>query len=134
MKKQLLLVSILVACVLLLDQGIKIWIKTSFMPDESKAVFGEWFRLYYIENQGMAFGTTFGASSWAKLGLSVFRVVAIVGIGIYFFRLLKKGVRTELLIAIGLIFAGATGNLIDSMFYDFVFPYDPCNAFNHLPG
>lgn len=134
MKKQLLLVSILIACVLLLDQGIKIWIKTSFMPDESKAVFGEWFRLYYIENQGMAFGTTFGASSWSKLGLSIFRVVAIIGIGIYFFRLLKKGVRTELLIAIGLIFAGATGNLIDSMFYDFVFPYDPCNAFNHLPG
>jgi signal peptidase II len=104
------------------------------MPDESKAVFGESFRLYYIENQGMAFGTTFGASIWSKLGLSVFRVIAIVGIGIYFFRLLKKGVRTELLIAIGLIFAGATGNLIDSMFYDFAFPYDPCNAFNHLPG
>ncbi len=71
---------------------------------------------------------------WAKLGLSVFRIFAIFGIGYYWFKQAKKGVRLELLIAIGFIFAGAAGNLIDSMFYDFIFPYDPCISFNHLPG
>lgn len=133
-KKQLIIVCAVVLTILLIDQAVKIWVKTSFKPDEDVAVFGDWFRLYYIENQGMAFGTTFGASIWAKLGLSVFRIFAICGIAYYFLQQLKKGVRTELLLAIGLIFSGATGNLIDSACYDFIFPYDPCISFNHLEG
>jgi signal peptidase II len=71
---------------------------------------------------------------WAKLGLSLFRIAAIVGIGYYWLKMARKGMRTELLIAIGFIFAGATGNLIDSMFYDFVFPFDGCISFNHMEG
>lgn len=134
MKKQALIVIAVVFGILLLDQILKIWIKTSFKPDESVDIFGDWFRLYYIENQGMAFGTTFGASIWAKLGLSIFRVIAICGIAYYFVKQLKKGVRTEFLLAIGLIFAGAFGNLIDSALYDFIFPYDGCISFNHLEG
>lgn len=134
-KRNLWIVGAIVAAVLLIDQVIKVWVKTTFhYYDEPTPVFGNWFRLVYIENQGMAFGTTFGSSMWAKLGLSVFRIVAIAGIGYYWWKQAKKGVRTELLIAIGFIFAGATGNLIDSMFYDFIFPYDGCIAFNHLEG
>lgn len=123
-----------VLIILLIDQTVKIWVKTSFKPNEDVNVFGDWFRLYYIENQGMAFGTTFGASVWAKLGLSIFRIFAICGIGYYFFKQLNKGVKTEFLLAVGLIFAGATGNLIDSACYDFIFAYDPCLSFNHLEG
>jgi len=134
LKKQITIVCIVVFLVLLIDQCLKIYIKTSFKPDESVAVFGDWFRFTYVENQGMAFGTTFGSSMWAKLGLSVFRIIAIGAIVYYFLKQVRKGVRTEFLIAIGLIFAGATGNLIDSMFYDFAFDYDPCMGFNHLQG
>jgi signal peptidase II len=90
--------------------------------------------LEYIENQGMAFGTTFGNKMWHKLALSIFRIIAIIGICYYWYKQAKEGARREFLIAIGLILAGATGNLIDSMFYDFVFPYDPCMGFNHLEG
>ena len=133
MKRNLFIVGAVVAAVLLIDQIVKVWVKTTFhYYDPAKPIFGDWFQLVYIENQGMAFGTTFGSSVWAKLGLSVFRVFAIIGIAYYWYKQAQKGVRRELLIAIGFIFAGATGNLIDSMFYDFIFPYDPCISFNHL--
>lgn len=134
-KRKLLIVGAVVFAVLLIDQILKIWIKNTFnYYDDPVPLAGNWFRLVYIENQGMAFGTTFGSSMWAKLGLSVFRIVAICAIGYYWWKQAKKGVKTGLLIAIGFIFAGATGNLIDSMFYDYIFDYDGCIAFNHLEG
>ncbi|WP_430405303.1 signal peptidase II [Fluviicola sp.] len=68
------------------------------------------------------------------MGLSIFRIFASGAIAYYFIKQWRKGARTEFLIAIGLVFAGATGNLIDSMFYDFIFDYDPCIGFNHLEG
>lgn len=124
-----------VALILLLDQLIKIYIKTHFLPgDEQVPILGNWFVLEYIENQGMAFGTTFGNKMWHKLALSIFRIIAIIAICYYWYKQAKAGVKREFLVAIGLILAGAAGNLIDSMFYDFTFPYDPCMVFNHLPG
>lgn len=135
LKRKLLLVGGIIFTVLLIDQIIKIWVKTSFDYNAPpKPIFGDWFQMIYIENQGMAFGTTFGTSVWAKLGLSIFRIVAICAIGYYWLKQAKRGARTGLLVAIGFIFAGATGNLIDSMFYDFVFDFDGCIAFNHLEG
>ncbi len=110
--------------ILLFDQILKIYIKSSFDPGESHALLGDWFVIEYIENQGMAFGTKFGSSIWAKLSLSIFRIIAITGITYYLILQFKKKVRLEFLIAIGLILAGATGNLIDSMFYDYIFPID----------
>ena len=134
-RKKLWIVGAVVALILLLDQVIKIWVKTSFdITDDPVNIAGDWFRLIYVENQGMAFGTTFGSSIWAKLALSIFRIIAICGIGYYLVKQARAGMRTEFLIAIGFIFAGATGNLLDSMFYDFIFPYDPCISFNHLTG
>lgn len=133
-RNNLIIVGAIVALILLIDQAIKVYIKTHFMPGESMPVFGNWFMLEYIENQGMAFGTTFGSAIWHKLALSIFRIVAIFGIGYYWINQARNGVRRSLLIGIGLILAGATGNLIDSMLYDFVFPYDPCMPFNHLEG
>lgn len=135
MKNRLGLVAILVISLLILDQVVKIWVKTSFSSDEVRHVFGTWFSLHYIENQGMAFGTTFGSGMWHKLALSIFRILAIGFIIYYILRESKKvEVRTEYLLAIGLILSGAAGNLIDSMIYDFLFTFNPCEGFNQLPG
>ncbi len=134
MKKNLVIVGAVVALILFLDQFIKVYIKSHFAPGETVSIFGDWFVLEYLENQGMAFGTTFGNKIWHKLALSIFRIVAITGMTYYLIKQAKQGAKRELLIVIGLIVAGATGNLIDSMFYDFVFPYDPCMGFNHLEG
>ena len=134
MRKNLWVVGVLVLVILLADQFIKIYIKTHFFPMETAPVFGDWFVLEYVENQGMAFGTTFGNQMWHKLALSIFRIIAIVGIGYYWYKQSLAGARREFLIAVGLIFAGATGNLIDSMCYDFIFPFDPCIGFNQLDG
>ena len=110
MKKNILIVALVVTCILALDQVIKIYIKTAFVPGESHAMLGDWFVLEYIENQGMAFGTSFGSKAWHKLALSIFRIVAIGGLIYYWIKQVKKGVRLEFLIAIGLVFAGAMGN------------------------
>ena len=70
----------------------------------------------------------------AKLSLSIFRIIAIGGIAWYWVKQAKENARIEFLIAVGFIFAGALGNLIDSMFYDFIFPFDACSSYNQFPG
>ena len=134
MKKPLLFSAILVAVLLLLDQWIKLTIKTQFSPGEFKPLLGNWLALHYTENPGMAFGQTFGASMWAKLSLSLFRIVAIGLIIRYLFKQIKLGTSREFLIVVSLVLAGATGNLLDSMFYDLFFSIDPCIPFNQLAG
>lgn len=135
MNKKIVLPLLTVFLVLLIDQIIKVWIKTSFeYSDPSVPLLGDWLQLNYVENQGMAFGATFGGGIWGKLLLSVFRLVAIGAIIYYLYQQIKKKQSTEFLIVIGLILAGATGNLIDSMVYDFIFEFDPCLSFNQLEG
>ena len=134
MKKKLTIVGLVILALLIIDQVVKIYIKTSFSSDEVKYVLGNWFALHYIENQGMAFGTTFGSEMWHKLAMSLFRVVAICALAYYIFTEAKKGAKMEFLVAVGFVFAGATGNLLDSMFYDFFFPFNPCEGFNQLQG
>lgn len=134
MRKQALLVSAIVLVLLILDQWIKLSIKTQFAPGEFKPVFGTWFILHYTENPGMAFGQTFGASMWAKLSLSLFRVVAIGLIIRYLVQQMKKQTTKEFIVVVSLVLAGATGNLLDSMFYDLFFSVDPCVAFNQMQG
>lgn len=126
--------SLLVLAILLADQLVKIYVKSNFTYGESFPLIGDWFVAEYIENQGMAFGTSFGSQAWHKLALSLFRVGAITGLFYYWIKQLRSGASMEYLIALGLVFAGATGNLIDSMFYDFTFPYDPCSQGNILDG
>ena len=134
MKKKLQIVAIVVVLLLILDQVIKVYIKTSFHPEEHRYLIGSWFSAHYIENQGMAFGTTFGAAIWHKLALSIFRVIAIIFIAYYLIKEARKGAKLSFLIALGFIWAGATGNLLDSMFYDFFFNFNPCDRFNQLEG
>ena len=134
MKKPLLFSAILVGILLLLDQWIKLAIKTQFEPGQFEPLLGNWLVLHYTENPGMAFGQTFGASMWAKLSLSLFRIVAIGLIVRYLWKQMKQGVSREFLIVVSLVLAGATGNLLDSMFYDLFFTLDPCVPFNQLAG
>jgi len=133
-KKKLTIVGLIVLLILFLDQLIKIYTKTNFSPYESTPLIGDWFIMEYIENPGMAFGTTFGSKYWHKLSLSLFRVIAIIGICYFWYQQAKKNAKTEFLIALGLIFAGATGNLIDSICYDYFFIFDPCFPFNIMEG
>lgn len=121
-------VAVIIFSVLLLDQIIKIWIKTSFAPGEEMDLLGSWFKLYYIENPGMAFGTTFGDSGWSKLLLSLFRIVAVSGIAYYLRKLILEKAHKGLIIAIALVWAGAFGNIIDGAFYDYIF--DPVCQFD----
>ncbi len=134
MKKKLSFIGIIILTLLIIDQVVKIYIKTSFSSDEVRYVIGNWFALHYIENQGMAFGTTFGSEMWHKLALSIFRIIAIIALAYYIFSEAKKGSKMEFLIAVSFVFAGATGNLLDSMFYDYFFSFNPCEGFNQLQG
>ncbi len=112
---------ILIIFILLVDQCLKIYIKTHFYYGQEVALLGSWFRLHFIENEGMAFGMKFGDASIAKLFLTLFRLVA-VGFGFYYLNvMIKKGFKNATLICAALILAGAFGNLIDSIFYGKLF-------------
>ena len=109
---------VLIFLVLLVDQWSKIWVKTHMYLSQEFPVLGDWFYIHFTENKGMAFGMEFGGD-WGKLALSLFRIVAVCGIGYYLFNLPKispKGLK----ISIALIFAGAVGNIIDSAFYGLI--------------
>ena len=106
--------------VLIIDQWIKIWIKTNMYLGEEFSVFGDWFYIHFTENNGMAFGMEFGGE-WGKLALSIFRILAVGGIGYFLFKMHKDGAPRGVVISFSLIFAGAIGNIIDSMFYGLIF-------------
>jgi signal peptidase II len=115
--------------VLVVDQSLKIWIKTSMVPGDEILLFGERGRLHFTENPGMAFGMEFGGN-FGKILLSLFRIAAAFFIGSYLGRLLNRGAHFGLVCSIALIFAGAVGNIIDSAFYGMIFeasypPYHP---------
>lgn len=134
MKNKLTVLIVLILSFLAIDQLIKFGIKINFVEGQSQPLLGNWFVLNYIENPGMAFGTTFGSSIWSKLGLSIFRIFAIIGIGYYLWSEYRKDSKLDFLVAISLIFIGALGNLLDSMFYDLFFSFDPCNYYNYMEG
>ncbi len=109
----------IILLVLLIDQISKIYIKTNFLYGEEVVVFN-WFRIHFIENNGMAWGAEFGGKA-GKLFLTIFRLFAITGIGYWLFKSIKNNVPNLLIIAVSLIFAGALGNIIDSVFYGIIF-------------
>ncbi|WP_457609539.1 lipoprotein signal peptidase [Lutibacter sp.] len=109
----------IIILVLLIDQISKIYIKTNFFYGEEVIVF-DWFRIHFIENNGMAWGAEFGGKA-GKLFLTIFRLFAITGIGYWLYTSIKKNAHTILIVAISLIFAGAMGNIIDSVFYGTIF-------------
>ena len=119
-------VTILLFVLILLDQILKIWVKTHMCIDEAIMVVPEWFQLRFIENNGAAFGmqiSSAGGFDWGKLALSLFRVVMIGLLGYYIVYLNRRKTGTPKGVTIGLamILAGAVGSLIDSMFYGMIF-------------
>lgn len=113
-------VFLLILLVVLADQVLKIYVKTHFHIGETHPVIGNWFRLYFIENEGMAYGWQFGGE-WGKLMLTLFRMGAVV-FGVFYLRkIVQKKYHSGFIICASLIFAGALGNLIDSMFYGLIF-------------
>jgi signal peptidase II len=105
--------------ILLIDQISKIYVKTHFYYDEELVIF-DWFRLHFIENNGMAWGYEFGGRA-GKLFLTIFRLIAITGIGYWLYSSIKKKGHAILILAISFIFAGALGNILDSVFYGVIF-------------
>ncbi|MDP3453319.1 MAG: lipoprotein signal peptidase [Bacteroidales bacterium] len=113
-------VAILIFLLLITDQIVKIWIKTNMTIGESIPVFGNWFQIYFIENNGMAFGMQFGGGL-GKLLLTLFRLVLIGFIIRFLLKLIKNGAPSGVLYGVTLILVGALGNVIDSLFYGLIF-------------
>lgn len=111
---------IIVPLILVFDQILKIWVKTSMVLGESIPVLGNWFILHFTENYGMAFGLQF-AGETGKIILSIFRIAAVIFIIWYLHRLVVKKSNKLLIVCISLVLAGAIGNIIDSVFYGLLF-------------
>jgi signal peptidase II len=127
-------IFLLVLLIIVADQSLKIWVKTH-MPlshpadiyrdrvspyDNGIKLLGNKAQIYFVENEGMAWGWKFGGS-WGKMALTLFRLIAVV-FGVYYIQtIIKKKYHPGFIICAGLIFAGALGNLLDSMFYGLIF-------------
>lgn len=116
MKKSLIIIII----VIILDQILKFWIKLNMTIGESFSVIGDWFQIYFIENNGMAFGWELGAE-FGKIALGIFRIIAVALLFYLIHYLNKKKIKFGPLLGISLITAGALGNIIDGMFYGMIF-------------
>lgn len=110
------LAALIVLAVLLIDQVIKIWVKTHMTLHEQIEIFS-WFKIVFIENNGMAYGMEIGS----KLVLSLFRIVAVGVLGYYIAQQVRKQARWGYIICISMVMAGAAGNIFDSMFYGLIF-------------
>ncbi|PKW29045.1 lipoprotein signal peptidase [Flavobacterium lindanitolerans] len=111
---------LLVILILIVDQISKIYIKTNFALEEKINVVGNWFQICFVENEGMAWGTKI-PGDYGKLFLTLFRLVAVTGIGWWLWDSVRKNSSRYLIVAVSLILAGAFGNIIDSVFYGVIF-------------
>jgi Lipoprotein signal peptidase len=113
-------VALIIAAIIIADQALKFYIKLNFHYQESRQVLGNWFYLDFVENEGMAWGWQFGGS-WGKMFLTLFRLVAVVW-GVFLLKdFIQKKYHKGFIICAALIFSGALGNLLDSMFYGLIF-------------
>ena len=116
----------MIVLILIIDQVSKIYIKTHFQLGQELKVF-DWFRLFFIENEGMAWGAKISdvsshiSDSSAKLFLTIFRIFAVCGIGYWLHHSFQKSASKILIIALALVFSGALGNIFDSVFYGIIF-------------
>lgn len=112
--------AIFISMILIIDQVLKIWVKTHLQIGQEIHLFDNWGILHFIENNGMAFGMEMGGRG-GKLILSIFRIIAIIGIGVFLNSLIRKKAHIGLIFAVSAIMAGAVGNMIDSLFYGVIF-------------
>ena len=109
----------IVLTTLVLDQALKIWVKTHMYLGQEHQVF-DWFYIHFTENNGMAFGMEFGGD-WGKLGLSLFRIVFVVFMASFLLKLIRKNADKVLIVSLSLVLAGAVGNIIDGTLYGILF-------------
>lgn len=124
--------GLLILIILIIDQVVKVYIKTHFVLGEQVVVFN-WFRILFVENEGMAWGAKI-PGNYGKLALTLFRLVAIVGIGYWLWDSVQKRAHKLLITSIALIFAGALGNIIDSVFYGILFNHSNRQVASFLPS
>jgi len=120
-KKKSIVVVSLIVFILVLDQIFKFWVKTNMYLGQEINLIGSWFKLHFIENEGMAFGMVFFGGFCGKFILSLFRIFASVGIGWVIYKMLKKNLSWGLIITTALVFTGAVGNIFDCVFYGKIF-------------
>lgn len=125
-------VILIIGAIILVDQFLKIWIKTHYPTGEVYRVFGmDWFRIHFIENPGMAWGWKFGNET-GKVILTLFRLAAVIFGTWYLGRIVRQRYSRGFIVCASLIYAGALGNLIDSMFYGMIFDkgltFDPATS------
>lgn len=113
-------IILLILAILLIDQGSKFYIKLNFYTGEEHNVLGTWFRLHFVENEGMAWGWKFGGE-FGKIALTLFRLVAVIWGSFLIRNFIRQKQHKGFLICAALIYAGALGNLIDSLFYGLIF-------------
>lgn len=128
---------LLIFAVLVIDQVSKFWIKLNMTLGQEFKIFGDWFIIHFTENNGMAFGMEFGGEM-GKLALSLFRIVAVIGIGYGLHYMIKHKYHQGFILCVALILAGALGNIIDSTFYGVIFSestwYDKAVLFPEAGG
>ncbi len=123
---------LIILLVLLADQILKFYIKTTMMIGQEHRI-ADWFIIHFTENNGMAFGLEF-AGKLGKYLLSIFRIVAVSFIAYYIIKLIKREAPTGFVVAVSLIFAGAVGNILDSMFYGLIFDHSFYQVSEFLPA
>ena len=111
-----LIAVLIIIFILVVDQASKIWVKTNMALYDSIEI-TKWFKIYFVENNGMAFGI----EAIGKLFLSIFRIIAVVFIAIYLTKIIRKNYKVGFIICISMVLAGAFGNIIDSVFYGEIF-------------
>jgi len=116
-KKNFAILTVLIA--IILDQVLKVYVKTHFVLGQEMIIF-DWFKIHFTENNGMAMGFEFGGRG-GKLFLTLFRLVAVSGIVYWLYQNIKRKVHNAVIFAIALIFSGAIGNILDSIFYGVIF-------------
>ena len=129
--------TLLVILLLILDQALKIWVKTHMTLGEAIILIPDWFQLYFIENKGAAFGmhiATPGTMDWGKLLLGLFRIGMVVALIWLIRHFMRKKAPKGVLIGFGLILAGAIGNIIDSAFYGLIFSASTPDTVAHFGG
>ncbi len=131
-KKQYILIVSLIFGILIIDQVVKILVKTHMHIGEEIPLIGNWCLLHFTENEGFAFGMKVGGD-FGKIILSVFRIVASGALLWFLLHVVKKGVRTSIVIYLTLIFTGAIGNVIDSCFYGLIFNESYYNVAQMFP-
>ena len=113
-------VIFIILFIILADQALKFYIKLNYYYGEEHNVIGNWFKLHFVENEGMAWGWSFGGST-GKIALTLFRLAAVI-FGVFYIRkIIRRKEHKGFILCAALIFAGALGNLIDSMFYGLIF-------------